>query len=400
MLDSARPRLPELVVKPRVGHGGWGVVVCAQASPGELARLERALDDDPEHFVAQDLVELSRHPTASGGTLQPRHVDLRAFAVCRDGDCSVLPGGLTRYARAPGVDGRELLPGRRRQGHLGAHVRPLIGVTTSEMRSAGQFSPTPEGEPEATEMALGLSYLKAIEAAGGLPVVIPPMPVEAIDSLLERFAGVCLSGGPDLHPSGYGEQEDPHLGPTWPELDGFELALAARADARTMPVLTVCRGAQLLNVARGGTLIQHLPDRTGSARHRQTQPGEQVTHRVRLDPSGMLASIVAVEELEVNSFHHQAVDRLGEGVVATAFAPDGVVEAIEMPESPGFVLAVQWELQESWQDAGAGLAVFDLLVTAARERARARAAQVSSRLSRKSSRASRTSSPSEAPTTP
>ena len=97
-------------------------------------------------------------------------------------------------------------------------MRPLIGVTTSEMRSAGQFSPTPEGEPEATEMALGLSYLKAIEAAGGLPVVIPPMPVEAIDSLLERFAGVCLSGGPDLHPSGYGEQEDPHLGPTWPEL--------------------------------------------------------------------------------------------------------------------------------------------------------------------------------------
>ena len=102
VLGSARGRLPELVVKPRFGHGGWGVVVCAQAESDALARLEQALDEEPERFVAQDLVHLSRHPTVSQGTLQPRHVDLRAFAVCRDGECSVLPGGLTRYARAPG----------------------------------------------------------------------------------------------------------------------------------------------------------------------------------------------------------------------------------------------------------------------------------------------------------
>ena len=245
-------------------------------------------------------------------------------------------------------------------------MRPLIGVTTSEMRVAGQFSPTPEGEPVATEMALGLSYLKAIEAAGGLPVVIPPIPLEAIDGLLERFAGVCLSGGPDLHPSGYGETEDPHLGPTWPELDRFELGLAARADARAMPVLAVCRGAQLLNVARGGTLIQHLPDRTGSARHRQQQPGEEVTHRVRLDPEGMLASIVGVEELQVNSFHHQAVDRLGDGLRAIAWSDDDVVEGLQAGDRD-FLLGVQWHV-ECLVEHPEHAAIFVAFIEAARVR--------------------------------
>ena len=245
-------------------------------------------------------------------------------------------------------------------------MRPLIGVTTSEMRTAGQFSPTPEGEPAATEMALGLAYLKAIEAAGGLPVVIPPIPLEAIDGLLERFAGVCLSGGPDLHPSGYGEDEDPHLGPTWPELDRFELALAARADAQAMPVLAVCRGAQLLNVARGGTLIQHLPDRTGNARHRQKQPGEEMTHRVRLDPQAMLASIVGVGELEVNSFHHQAVDRLGEGLRAIAWSDDEVVEGLQASDRD-FVLGVQWHV-ECLVDHPQHAAIFTAFVEAARIR--------------------------------
>jgi len=252
---------------------------------------------------------------------------------------------------------------------MGAGVRPLIGVTTSEMRTAGQFSPTPEGEPVATEMALGLSYLQAIEAAGALPVVIPPMPLEVIDGLLERFAGVCLSGGPDLHPSGYGASAHPHLGPTWPELDRFELALAARADARGLPVLAVCRGAQLLNVARGGTLVQHLPDRTGDGRHRQNQPGEEVTHRVRLDPDSMLASVVGAEELEVNSFHHQAVDRLGDGLRAIAWSDDGVVEALQADDRD-FLLGVQWHV-ECLVDHPEHAAIFGVFVDAARARARA-----------------------------
>jgi putative glutamine amidotransferase len=247
---------------------------------------------------------------------------------------------------------------------MGARVRPLIGVTTSEMRTAGQFSPTPEGEPEATEMALGLSYLRAIEAAGALPVVIPPLPIEAIDGLLERFGGICLSGGPDLHPSGYGEPEDSHLGPTWPELDRFELALAARADASGLPVLAVCRGAQLLNVARGGTLIQHLPDRTGDGRHRQQAPGEQKTHGVRLDPDGMLAAIMGAEQLEVNSFHHQAVDRLGAGLRATAWSEDGVVEGLQASDRE-FVLGVQWHV-ECLVDDLQHAAIFAAFVEAAR----------------------------------
>jgi len=255
-------------------------------------------------------------------------------------------------------------------------MRPLIGVTTSEMRSAGQFSPTPEGEPAATEMALGLAYLNAIEAAGALPVVIPPMPLEVIDGLLERFSGVCLSGGPDVHPSGYGEPEHPQLGPTWPDLDRFELALAARADACGLPVLAVCRGAQLLNVARGGTLVQHLPERTGSGRHRQQQPGEEVTHRVRLDPKGMLASVVGMEALEVNSFHHQAVDRLGDGLRAIAWSDDGVVEALQADDRD-FLLGVQWHV-ESLVGHPEHAAIFRAFVDAARARAasdpRARAA--------------------------
>lgn len=246
-------------------------------------------------------------------------------------------------------------------------MRPLIGVTTSEMRTAGQFSPTPEGDPVATEMALGLSYLNAIEAAGALPVVIPPMAIEVIDGLLERFSGVCLSGGPDLHPSGYGQTEHPQLGPTWPELDRFELALAARADARGLPVLAVCRGAQLLNVARGGTLVQHLPERTGSGRHRQTQPGEEVTHRVRLDPGGMLAAVVGGEALEVNSFHHQAVDRLGEGLRAIAWSEDDVVEALQADDR-GFLLGVQWHV-ECLVEHPEHAAIFGAFVDAARGRA-------------------------------
>jgi len=103
VLRHALSRLPDLVVKPRFGHGGWGVVVCAHAEADELVSLERRVGREPDRYIAQDLVELSRHPTVSAGTLEPRHIDLRVFAVCRGADCSVLPGGLTRYARAPGA---------------------------------------------------------------------------------------------------------------------------------------------------------------------------------------------------------------------------------------------------------------------------------------------------------
>jgi putative glutamine amidotransferase len=202
--------------------------------------------------------------------------------------------------------------------------RPLIGVTTSEVRLAEHSDPLPEGDPPQREMALGMVYMRSIERAGGIPVVLPPLGHDTIAPTLERLDGVCLSGGPDIDPKGYGEEErDPQLGTTEPTLDGYELALAQLADARGMPVLGICRGVQTLNVARGGTLHQHLEG------HRQTEAGRVTTHSVRIEPGSRLARVMGVTEAEVNSFHHQAADRLGHGLRAVAWAPDGLVEGLE-----------------------------------------------------------------------
>ncbi len=222
--------------------------------------------------------------------------------------------------------------------------RPLIGVTTSEVRKAETVEPTPEGEPPSHEMALGLTYLRAVESAGGLPVVIPPLDLDAIEPLLDRLSGVCLSGGPDLHPQAYGAEPDEHLGPTWPDLDRFELAIAGRADAREIPMLAICRGTQALNVVRGGSLVQHLPDRGGGVQHRQRTPGNQVSHPISIDADSRLATTIDAGETLVNSFHHQAIDSLGEGLVATAWAEDGTIEAIEDP-ARDFLIGVQWHAE-------------------------------------------------------
>jgi putative glutamine amidotransferase len=242
--------------------------------------------------------------------------------------------------------------------------RPLIGVTTSEMRMPRRTHPLPEGDPPQSEMALGIVYARAVEAAGGLPVVLPPLEPGAIGALVDRLAGVCLSGGPDLDPAAYEAEPDPHLGPVEPDLDAFELAVAQRADALGIPVLGICRGCQALNVARGGTLNQHLPDVTdGSVAHRQTASGRETTHSVRIEPGSRLADIVGGEELDVNSFHHQAVDRLGRGLRAVAWAPDGVIEGIE-DDGPSLYLGVQWHV-ETLVDRPRHAALFDALIEAA-----------------------------------
>ena len=239
--------------------------------------------------------------------------------------------------------------------------RPLIGVTTSEMRVAGNVEPTPQGEPPRKEMALGLTYLKAIEAAGGLPLVIPPMPAAAIVPLVDRLHGLCLSGGPDLDPAAYGARAHEQLGPTEPALDRFELELARAADAAGMPLLGICRGAQALNVARGGTLHQHVEG------HRQTELATQPVHAVRIAPRSLASRVLKTRATQVNSFHHQAVDELGEDLVATAWAPDGTIEAIEDRRHP-FLLAVQWHA-ETLVDTPSQLALFRALVEAAGGRA-------------------------------
>lgn len=229
--------------------------------------------------------------------------------------------------------------------------RPLIGVTTSEIRRTENVESIPEAEPPARyEMALGLPYLRGIEAAGGLPVVMPPMHPTAIEPLLDRLDGICLSGGPDLDPAGYGAEPHPQLGPVEPDLDRFELAVARRADARGMPILAICRGTQALNVARGGALHQHLPELSTEIAHRQETPGDQPSHPVQIEPGSRLAAALGDDEIEVsdrldvNSFHHQAIDRLGEGLQVVARAPDGTVEAVEDPARP-FLVGVQWHAE-------------------------------------------------------
>jgi putative glutamine amidotransferase len=242
-------------------------------------------------------------------------------------------------------------------------MKPLIGVTTSEVRRSDKS--TDHGEPPQREMTLGLAYLRAVELAGGLPVVLPPLGAEAIAPLLDRLDGICLSGGPDLHPGGYHHDPHPELGPVWPWLDQFEIELARAADARALPVLGICRGAQALNVARGGTLHQHLPEVTdGSIAHRQAAPARRSTHDVTVLRGSALATVLGGDTAAVNSFHHQAVDALGDGLVAVAHAPDGIVEAIEATDRP-HVRGVQWHA-ETLIDHPAHLSLFAGLVEAAR----------------------------------
>jgi putative glutamine amidotransferase len=235
-------------------------------------------------------------------------------------------------------------------------MRPLIGVTTSELRPSHAGTLRRHGEPPHPEMALGMTYLRAIEAAGGMPVVLPPLGDAA--SFVSRLDGICLSGGPDLDPDTYGAAErHAELGPTEPDLDAFELELARAADASGLPLLGICRGAQALNVARGGTLHQHL---TG---HRQTEPATATTHSVHVEPGSRLAQIAGADILRVNTFHHQAVDALGRGLRPVAHAADGVIEAIEAPGSR-LVVGVQWHA-EGLTGMPRHFALFEALVEAA-----------------------------------
>ncbi len=239
----------------------------------------------------------------------------------------------------------ELEPARRQPPMRLPETRPLIAVTTSEIRDSKAVTPTPEGEPPRHEMALGLKYLYAIEAAGGVPVVVPPLRADALEPLLDRVAGVCLSGGPDLDPKSYGERRHARTGPVESQLDAFELAFARAADARGLPILAVCRGLQLLNVARGGTLHQHLPDVVGErVTHRQHEVGTRSTHWVTLAPSSRLSQILSRRRTKVNSFHHQSIATLGAGLTITSRASDGTVESVEAADRD-FVLGVQWHAE-------------------------------------------------------
>ena len=240
-------------------------------------------------------------------------------------------------------------------------TRPLIAVTTSELRRPEEVTARPHGEPPKLEVALAMLYPEAIERAGGIPVIVPLLRPDGIAALLDRVDGVCLPGGPDVQPSAYGAEPHPELGPTEPRVDAVELALVRAADRRRLPILGICRGMQLLNVARGGTLHQHLPDVVGTGiTHRQPEHGSVPTHRVETASHSRLRATVGGPALEVNSFHHQAVQTLGKDLVATAWAPDGTIEAIESP-GERLVAGVQWHAE----GLRAHDPLFELLIAAA-----------------------------------
>ena len=211
---------------------------------------------------------------------------------------------------------------------------------------------------------LPMSYIEAIQRAGGMALMIPPDPAleQRPDELLDVIDGLILAGGDDIDPGAYGAERHPMTKLTVPERDRPELALAGRAIERDLPFLGICRGMQLMNIAFGGTLLQHLPDEFGHEDHRR-YPGnfDGADHDVRLAP-GSLAARAAGEELHrTKSHHHQGVDRVGEGLEVTGHSTiDDLPEAIEMP-TRRFALGVQWH-----PEADPGSPVIAALVEQAR----------------------------------
>jgi putative glutamine amidotransferase len=213
-------------------------------------------------------------------------------------------------------------------------------------------------------------YFEGVELAGGIATLLPPQPVdpEIADRVLNGLDGVIITGGRDVVPSGYGQ--DPHPATDDPAADNrlrddFEFALVRGALRRGMPVLGICRGAQVLNVALGGTLHQHLPDVIGHTRHQQ---GNAVftTSTVRTVAGTRLAALIG-ESSDAQCYHHQAIDTIGEGLIISAQDADGVIEAVEMP-GDNFVLAVQWHPEERLDDLRLFAAVVEAAAVYANER--------------------------------
>lgn len=215
-------------------------------------------------------------------------------------------------------------------------MRPLVAVTTTAVAETGPF--------QRLQVALYALYLEVLEHYGLAPVMITPAHTGAsLAALLDHCQGLVLTGGEDVDPARYGEPPLPGLGVTNPARDETELLTLDLALERDLPILGICRGCQLINVHFGGSLYQDLTlQAPSSVRHRQDEPWERRTHRVRIERDSRLASIVGAEDLVINSFHHQGIKELGAGLRVVARAVDGTVEAIERPSSPSWLLGVQW----------------------------------------------------------
>jgi putative glutamine amidotransferase len=238
---------------------------------------------------------------------------------------------------------------------------PVIGVTTSAER-------TPKGVERAF---LNAAYMRAVERAGGVPLLLTPYHSPAA---LARFGelvdGVLLTGGGDIDPSRWAEARHEKTALVSAERDELELERVTRQaiDAGT-PLLAICRGLQVVNVALDGTLHQHVPDAFGeSIAHSQEGARSDASHEVTVEPGTLLASLAGGDRLRVNSFHHQAINKLGDGLEPVAWSEDKLIEAVELPGARGFVLAVQWHPEELVDHDPAALRLFQALVDAARSR--------------------------------
>lgn len=230
-------------------------------------------------------------------------------------------------------------------------TRPAIGVTiANDSRRAGIFM-------------LRQDYVRAVEKAGGLPLVLAPGRPEDARPLLDRLQALILTGGSDIDPSLYGEKRHDQVTHVFRERDEFELALCREALERDLPLLAICRGHQVLNVASGGTLVQDIPFQLSRAvNHDPERERWEAAHDVTVLPGTKLRAILGRERVAVNSFHHQAVKQLGRSLTVSArSSDDGVVEGIEAPDRR-FALGVQWHPESFWNQSESFQSLFEALV--------------------------------------
>jgi putative glutamine amidotransferase len=230
-------------------------------------------------------------------------------------------------------------------------TRPLVGITT-------YVTPARWGSWQQEAALIPAQYVQAVERAGGRPLLVPPSE-EGIEETLDALDALIFSGGSDLSPGTYGQDPHPETYGVVPERDDAELALLTAALERDLPVLAICRGSQVLNVALGGDLLQHLPEVVGDEKHKHT-PGAYADHDVSIEAGTRIGTLLG-EHAPVKSHHHQGFGRLGSGLVETARAEDGTIEAVEDP-SRRFTLGVLWH-----PEAAEDLKLFEELVNEARE---------------------------------
>jgi len=239
---------------------------------------------------------------------------------------------------------------------------PLIGITTSV---------TPDDDPGKTphRAHLNRAYVLAVQGAGGVPVLLPPyLDKSTLQSIWDRLHGLVLTGGGDIDPERFGEQRHATADGVSEARDALELDLTQRALDTRMPLLAICRGVQVLNVALGGSLHQHIPDAypRSDIHHAQREARDQATHDVKVMVEGTpLGALLGKGEGRVNSFHHQAISRLGRGLRDVAWAPDGVIEAVDLSDAQGFVVGVQWHPEDLVGHDSAARSLFSSLIAAA-----------------------------------